>query len=405
MLERPDVFSSKPTVPETPPFVKKIFAGKVPDGSTLLNWDNPDHDRLRQSVASFFVPQRLEHFEAMIQHEANQLVDKFVARGHADLKAEFALPLPLKVIAAIAGLDPTRWDWIGRSLALFGGHAAMRTGTLEDQIQGILDLHEYIADLIRQRKTDRRDDLISHIWCQREGKVVDMTDMEHLMMIPGLLLAGHETTTNFLSMSMSHILANGLWERVSRDDDGRKTALEELRRFESAITGMRRVATVDTSIDGQPVKAGTPLFVAYNSGSRDPQVFTEPDNIDLDRRASLQHLAFGKGIHACLGAPLARVLLRVELRVLADRLPGLRLLTPYSDVKYDHIHEGRGVAELHISWDPQQPATHGKAQAVMEQPSSGATSDMSLRVAEKTKVADHVVQLTLEAESGQDLPS
>jgi cytochrome P450/ferredoxin-NADP reductase len=404
VLERPDIFSSKPTVPETPPFVKKIFAGKVPEGSTLLNWDNPDHDRLRQSVASFFVPRRLERFEAMIQHEAHKLVDNFVTRGHTDLKAEFALPLPLKVIAAVTGLDPARWDWIGRSLALFGGHAAMRTGSLEDQVQGILGLHQYIADLIEERKNDRRDDLISHIWNCRDAKVVEMTDMEHLMMIPGLLLAGHETTTNFLSMSMSHVLANGLWDRISRDDDSRKTALEELLRFESAITGMRRVATVDTTIGGYPIKAGTPLFVAYNSGSRDPSIFAEPDKIDLDRSAKLQHLAFGKGIHACLGAPLARLLLRVEMRVLSERLPGLRLLTPYSEVEYDHVHEGRGVSELRISWKPQQPRVDTKPPVVVDLPSIGAVSDISLRVAEKEMVADNVLQLTLEAEEGKSLP-
>lgn len=405
VLERPDVFSSKPTVPETPPFVKEVFAGKIPDGSTLLNWDNPDHDRLRRSVASFFVPRRLQRFEATIVHEANKLVDGFVSSGHCDLKANFALPLPLKIIATVAGLDSARWEWIGRSLALFGGHAALRTGTTEEQIQGILDLHEYIAELIQERKTDRRDDLISHIWNERDDKLVKMTDMDHLMMIPDLLLAGHETTTNFLCMSMSHLLANGMWREATQDDDTCKIALEELLRFESAITGMRRVATTDTFIAGQPIRAGAPLFVAYNSGSRDPTVFDEPDTIDLRRASKLQHIAFGKGIHACLGAPLARLLVRLEMRVLADRLPGLQLLTSYSNTEYIHVHEGRGLEELHVSWEPQQLQRDRQSPVISKNLTASAESEISLHIAEKKKVADNVVQFTLEAEKGKALPS
>jgi cytochrome P450/ferredoxin-NADP reductase len=404
VLDRPDVFSSKPTIPDPPAFVRELFAGKVPDGSTLLNWDNPDHDRLRQSVASFFVPRRLERFAPMIAREAHLLIDGFATKGSVDLKAAFALPLPLRVIAAVAGLDPARWDWIGRSLALFGGHAAMRTGTFEEQIQGILDIHDYIAELIQARKSDRRDDLISHIWNQRDAKVVEMTDMEHLMMIPGLLLAGHETTTNFLSMSMSHLLSRGMWKDASRDDESIKEALEELLRYESAITGMRRVATADTSVGGCPVSAGTPLFVAYNSGSRDSTAFQEPDTLKMGRKTGTQHLAFGKGIHACLGAPLARILLREEMRALAIRLPDLHLTTPYDKIQYDRVHEGRGIESLEISWDTQSLPKAPQGSLSTKLPIVVETGDLSLRIVQATKLADSVLQLTLEATGHEALP-
>jgi cytochrome P450/ferredoxin-NADP reductase len=404
VLDRPDVFSSKPTIPEAPAFVKALFAGKVPDGSTLLNWDNPDHDRLRQSVASFFVPRRLERFAPMIAREAQKLIDDFATKGNVDLKAAFALPLPLKVIAAVAGLDPARWDWIGRSLALFGGHAAMRTGTFEEQIQGILDIHGYIAELIQARKSDRRDDLISHIWNQRDAKIVEMTDMEHLMMIPGLLLAGHETTTNFLSMSMSHILSRGMWNEVSKNDETIKEALEELLRYESAITGMRRVAVTDTSIGGCPVSAGTPLFVAYNSGSRDPTVFQDPETLKMGRKTGVQHLAFGMGIHACLGAPLARILLREEMRALASRLPDLRLTTPYDEIQYDRIHEGRGIESLDISWATQSLPNAPKEALPTNLPVAIETGDIPLLIVQAKKSADNVLQLSMEGKDHEPLP-
>jgi cytochrome P450 len=105
VLDRPDIFSSGPTVPDFPPAVVPIFEGKVPAKGTLLGWDNPDHDRLKKSVASFFVPRKLERFEASTRDLAHELVDEFVADGSADIKHTFALPLPLKVIAKIAGLD------------------------------------------------------------------------------------------------------------------------------------------------------------------------------------------------------------------------------------------------------------------------------------------------------------
>lgn len=147
---------------------------------------------------------------------AHGLVNGLVGDGQVDIKSAFALPLPLKLIVAIAGLDRNRWEWIGRCLALFGGITARQgdeNESIETQVQDVLDLHDYI----QERKYDRRDDLISYIWDQRDSGV-QMTDFEHLSMIPGLLLAGHETTTSVLSMGLSHLLHNGLWDAATKDE-------------------------------------------------------------------------------------------------------------------------------------------------------------------------------------------
>ncbi|EWG44438.1 hypothetical protein FVEG_05499 [Fusarium verticillioides 7600] len=125
VLDNPSVFSSRPTVPDFPPQVKQIFANKVPERGTLLAYDNPDHDRLRKSVASFFVPRRLERFEPLLRATAHDPIDGFVEKGCADIKSNFALPLPLWTIVIVAGLDPSRWQWIGRCLSLFGGITEM----------------------------------------------------------------------------------------------------------------------------------------------------------------------------------------------------------------------------------------------------------------------------------------
>lgn len=406
VLERPEVFSSRPTVPEFPPMVQDLFANKVPEKGTLLAHDNPDHDRLRKSVASFFVPRRLERFEPMLRAAAHDMVDKFVDDGSVEIKSQFALPVPLRCIVVVAGLDPAKWEWIGLCLSLFGGITKSEEKlSIQQRVRNVLDLHSYIATVIEDRRTDRKDDLISHIWNERDAGVVYMTDFEHLSMIPGLLLAGHETTTNVLSMGLAHLLHHNLWEKISESDKTRSAAIEELLRYESAITGMWRVVTKETRLEDTVFQPGDKLFVAYNSGSRDSSKFDDPDVIDVDRRAKTQHLGFGRGVHACLGAPFARLLLKTELSVLRERLPNLRLETPYQAIKYSGFPEGRGPEAVRVSWDPpsQQERSHGvsiNSSKVM----AGKPQDMNMVVSDAVKVASGVMQITLRCVDASEVP-
>ncbi|ETS78883.1 hypothetical protein PFICI_08736 [Pestalotiopsis fici W106-1] len=407
ILDNPETFSSQPTVPVPPDFMVSRLQSKCPLRGTLLGLDNPDHDRLRRSVASFFVPRRLKRFQPLMESFANQLIDDFIEDDQVEIKSSFALPLPLKIISAIAGLDPERWQWVGQSLALFGGHADMNVGTLEDKIQGIIALHEHIADLIQQRKRDRRDDLISHIWNERDSGNVTMTDFEHLSMIPGLLLAGHETTTNLLSMGLSHLLHNNLWTIATENDQSTEAAIEELVRYESAITGMKRLVTRPVQIGNICFQPGDVLFAAYNAGSRDPAQFTHPSSVSVGQQGKSQHLGFGRGIHACLGAPLARLLLRVEMQTLAKRLPGLRLVTPYEDRIYHPVSEGRGIDRLLLSWDSQAVSKPDKAEPLIAYVPSHTLKDevISTSVEDIVKVAQNVIQITFSPLPESKLPT
>ncbi|KAF5701921.1 cytochrome P450 monooxygenase [Fusarium globosum] len=409
VIDNPGAFSSRPTVPDFPPQVKQIFANKVPERGTLLAYDNPDHDRLRKSVASFFVPRRLERFEPLLRATAHDLIDAFVEKGCADIKSNFALLLPLRTIVIVAGLDPSRWQWIGRCLALFGGITQTNEElSIEQRVQDVLDLHEYVAQVIQQRKTDRRDDLISHIWNERDAGVVEMTDYEHLSMIPGLLLAGHETTTNLLSMGISHLLHHNLWDAATKDEEARKSAIEELLRYESAITGMERLVKKESKIGDHTVQPGEKLFVAYNSGSRDTTKFDNPDKLDLNRQHKHQHLGFGRGIHACLGAPFARLLLRTELAVLKERLPNLRLKTPYEEIQYCRVHAGRGPERVEIQWDvPSRDELRvnvGHANVNSTLRASAKTEELEVVVRNVEKVAEKIIRLTLCPKNGGNVP-
>lgn len=406
VLDRPELFSSRPTVPEFPPMVRDLFANKVPEKGTLLAHDNPDHDRLRKSVASFFVPRRLERFKPMLRAAAHDMVDKFVDHGSVEIKSQFALPVPLRCIVVVAGLDPAKWEWIGLCLSLFGGITKSEEKlSIQQRVQNVLDLHSYIATVIEARRADRKDDLISHIWNERDAGVVDMTDFEHLSMIPGLLLAGHETTTNVLSMGLAHLLHHNLWGKISESDETRSAAIEELLRYESAITGMWREVTEETRLEETVFRPGDRLFVAYNSGSRDSTKFENPDMIDVGRRPKTQHLGFGRGIHACLGAPFARIILKTELSVLQERLPNLRLETPYETIKYSEGPEGRGPEAVRVSWDPPaQGGTRRRVQSNSSKVTAGGLKDLEMVISDVFEVASGVIQMTLRSVDGSEMP-
>ncbi|KAF4335584.1 cytochrome P450 monooxygenase [Fusarium beomiforme] len=409
VLDNPGVFSSRPAVPDFPLQVKHIFANKVPEKGTLLAHDNPDHDRLRKSAASFFVPRRLERFEPLLRATAHDLIDGFVENGCIDIKSNFALQLPLRTIVIVAGLDPSRWQWIGRCLSLFGGITQTNEElSVEQRVQDVLELHEYVAKVIEERRTDRRDDLISHIWNERDAGVVDMKDYEHLSMIPGLLLAGHETTTNLLSMGISHLIHYDLWDAATENEESRKAAIEELLRYESAITGMERLVKEESKIGDLVVRPGERLFVALNSGSRDSTKFDTPDKLDFKRQHKHQHLGFGRGIHACLGAPFARLLLRTELAVLKERLPNLRLKTPYEEIQYCRVHSVRGPEAVEIEWDVPSPdemrVNVGQGNVNSPVRAAAKTEEIEMVVGDVTKVANKIIRLTLCPKDGEKVP-
>jgi cytochrome P450 len=256
-LHDPVTFSSRPTVPDIPPPFADLLGGRVPTRGTLLGHDDPDHGRLRSAVNGFFLPRRLARYESWIRERAHRVVDGFVHDGTVDLKPQFALPLPLQVISHLVGLDPDRHAWLHRSLGFFLGPGDPHPGTPQEKAVLLLELHDHLLELMEERRTDRRDDLISHVWDQRDSGAVEMSDFEMLSLFPGLMLAGHETTSNLICTGLSHLLADpARYEQAMQDDASRAAALEELLRYESAITGMRRLVTRDTELGGEQLHAG-----------------------------------------------------------------------------------------------------------------------------------------------------
>ncbi|AXB80494.1 cytochrome P450 [Novosphingobium sp. P6W] len=344
-LHDPATFSSEPVIPTAPPHVRALFAGKVPERGTLIGHDNPTHDRLRSAVNTFFMPRRIARYESWIEAQAHTLIDGFYEEGQIDFRERFSSPLPLKVISHIVGLDVDRSEEYHQALLFFSSPSPER-------LQPLIDFHAYVESVIQDRRDDRRDDLISHVWNMRDAGESVMTDFEMLSLFPGLMLAGHETSANLIVMALTHMLDRpGMYEWAQQSDEHRVQALEEAFRFEGPITGMPRVVTQPVTLGGKDLMPGEEVFLAYGSGNRDASHFDEGDTFDVARRSRTQHIAFGQGIHACLGAPLARLLLKVELRVLADRLPGLRFAVPYEERDYFPVREVRALVHTSFAWD------------------------------------------------------
>lgn len=396
-LHDPATFSSEPVIPVHPPELQRLFAGKVPDRGTLIGHDNPTHDRLRAAVNTFFMPRRIARYESWIEAQAHALIDTFYEEGAVDLRARFSSPLPLKAISHIVGLDPDRSDEYHEALMFF-------TGPSMDRAQPLVAFHAHVEEVIAARRGERRDDLISHVWNMRDAGEAVMTDFEMLSLFPGLMLAGHETSSNLIVMALVHMLARpAMYEHAQQNDQTRAEALEEAFRFEGPITGMPRRVTRPVELGGVALAPGDEVFLAYASGNRDAQHFLDGDSFDVTRRPSTQHIGFGQGIHACLGAPLARLLLKVEMRVIAARLPGLRFAKPYGERQYFPFREVRALIEAPFAWDVLD--NHCAGRGAHRRPAEVAADDgwIAARVVARCDVASNVVEVRIAAEHG-DLP-
>lgn len=397
-LHDPKTFSSAPTVPVPPPHIQEIFAGKVPDRGTLIGHDNPTHDRLRAAVNTFFMPRRIARYESWIEAQAHELIDAFYEEGELDLRARFTSPLPLKVISHIVGLDPDRSEAYFDALMFFSAPSPER-------LQPLLDFHEEARLAIEARRHRRYDDLISHVWNLRDSREAEMTDFEMLSLFPGLMLAGHETSANLIVMALTHMLAKpGAYETAQKDDASRIRAIEEALRFEAPITGMPRRVTCPVTLGGTELKPGDEVFLAYASGNRDPEYFDSPEEFDVTRTPAKQHIGFAQGIHACLGAPLARLLLKVEMRVIAERLPNLRFGKSYENREYFPVREVRALVDTPFAWDV---TDEGRAKIGQHARPAAVSNDdgyIRARVVKRHMVASDIVEITLEGD-GSTLPT
>lgn len=338
---------------------RQASAPQRPD-PVLIRADPPLHTRHRNFVARAFGIRRVTSMEPAIRQITNDLVDAFIEDGHVELVDQFAVLLPLTVIADALGVDrddlPTFKRWSDDLLGILGS-----TEVTMDQIAAVgraqAEFNEYTAKRIEDRRREPREDMISdvvHASIDGEGLSTDVM----LDMFLQFLVAGNETTTKLITSGMLLLLQHPDVLAAVRDD--RKlipNMLEETLRVESPIQGLFRVATVDTKVGDVDIPAGSELWLLYAAANRDPDHFSMPDDYDIARPNAKTHLAFAQGPHFCIGAALARAEARIAFETLLDRLDTIRLDTERNTFEYEPSYVMHGLKALHLQFTPSTAAT------------------------------------------------
>jgi cytochrome P450 len=332
-MSDPDAFSSRAT----------------PPGGYPLDWllflDPPRHTKLRALINKAFTPRSIANLEPRIKELSRELLDPVIERGEMDLVTDYALPLPMMVIAEMLGVPVSdrprfrRWNDVLLNMiyTVTGGDAALQA--MQNSQAATVEMGEYLTGQLAQRRAAPRDDLLTRL-LNAEVDGAHLTEKEILDFFQVLLLAGSETTTNLINNAMLCFLE---WPDqlalLRKTPSLLPSAIEEVLRFRSPVQVNFRQSKHDIEMHGQTIPAGKLVLAMTGSANRDPKAFHEPARFDITRNPN-PHLGFGHGLHFCLGAPLSRLEGRITLTDLLERLPGFALASdkPWQPREAFHVH-------------------------------------------------------------------
>ena len=326
-------------------WVPKVF--KVLQES-MITLDDPAHRRLRDLVHQAFTPKVIAQMECRVHEVVDDLLDKMAGKGEVDLLSEFALPVPLTVISDMLGVPeidrPKFYRWSRRYLEVATGDPKI----LISQLPNGLRLHRFFKNLVRLRQRDPQDDLLTGL-VQAEVDGDRLTEDELVAMIFLLLLAGHETTVNLIGTGTLGLLEFPDQYELLRKEPGLiDSAVEELLRWGNPVEHPSpRYAADDFELNGFEIKKGSLIYLLISSANRDEAVFEDPDRLDI-RRSPNRHLAFGFGVHYCLGAPLARLEGKIAILKLVQRFPEMKLAVPREQLEWRNTTAVRGLKTLPV---------------------------------------------------------
>ncbi|KKD05922.1 cytochrome P450 [Streptomyces sp. WM6386] len=337
-------FSVDFSLPGAPNFMEGAQQG--PPGF-FQNHDDPVHSVMRRTLTREFMVKRINALRPAIARLTDELLGSLTGReGPADFVEHFALPLPSLVICELLGVPY-------EDHGFFQQHSKVivdLTATAGEVRRAQQALSAYLLELVQAKRKTPGDDVITRLAAQADEGVI--TDQDAADLSAFLLFAGHETTANMIALGTITLLHHpdqipyllGEQKQVAN-------AVEELLRHISIVHGgMRRTAVEDVTIGGVTISAGEGVIVPIHVANRDPEFFTAPDDVDLARANARMHLAFGYGVHQCLGQPLARAELQIVLPELFRRLPRLKIAVPMEDIAFKEDTVVYGVRELPVTW-------------------------------------------------------
>ncbi|WP_052665084.1 cytochrome P450 [Nitriliruptor alkaliphilus] len=354
VLRQPGLYKSadsfKPAVP-LPSEIQEILDGRW-EAYLVVNIDPPEHTPVRRAINRALTRPAVENSVPVMHQVADELIDRFVADGRADIATQFAREYPAQVVARILGLTPEQvpdlLDWGHDFETILAGTASKER--LAKAARGLVDYQQFFVDEIEKRRLDPKEDLLTAIQQEFDDDPTLNLSTEKIANIPlAVFTAGHNTTTG--------AICNGVHVLLQHPDDiGRALsdpavmdhAVEELLRFEPPFPFVRRHTTEPTELGGVHLDTGATVLISLASANRDKCQFAEnPDQFDIERSGANRHLALGYGVHFCPGAPLARKEVPIALQRLFERLPNMRV------VDYTRLERfvSRGFEQLIVEWD------------------------------------------------------
>ena len=302
------------------------FTPPFPEGRSILALDPPDHTRLRSLVSRAFTPRAIAALEPRIQDLVDEILGGFPEDRPVDVMERLAGPLPVTVIAELLGVpvaDRARFKTWSDQLARIL-EPTTTPPQLERAGRAAAELSDYFRAIIAQRRQTPRDDLISRlIAVEQDGEGLSMDEM--LAMLRLLLAAGNETTTNLIGNGLLALLRQpDQLRRLQEDPSLAEAAVEELLRFDSPVQTDGRTVLEDMELHGKPLRRGQRAILLIGAANHDARVYDRPNKLDITRDES-PHISFGRGIHHCIGAPLARMEGRIVFRALVERFATIRL--------------------------------------------------------------------------------
>jgi len=349
VVGNPQLFSSAP-------FLKALLGefNPAPEAPSLIALDPPEHMRMRRLANKAFTPKMVAGLEPRVRAIAEGLLDGIKQGGDFDFVRDFTVPLPVRVIAEMLGVEPERYldfkRWSDDVIRPTG--SPMSEEERVQSRQSVREFREYFERAIKERRSKPRADLISgFIRAQEEQQALTADEIMGLCVL--LLIAGNETTTNLLGNTMVTLLRHPEdLAKVRADRSLIPMLVEEIVRYESPVQSIVRQATRDTEIAGVKIPAKSLILMMYASANRDERKFPEPDRFDLIRNPQ-DHFGFGAGIHYCLGAPLARMEARVAIDAVLSHFS--QLTARYDEVRWTDSFVVRGPKALPLGCEIAKP--------------------------------------------------
>lgn len=355
VMRNPSLFSNKPPegakaglhCPEADRIVEEEGYGR--GTPSIQNNDEPAHTVYRKLVDHAFRARRIREMEAYIDEVVEDRVTLLFGAGQCDAVADLAVPVPLYVIADQLGIPRSEYrrfkEWSDAWLAGLGMPTS--EAALIAAARKVVELQHYLIERINERRASPRDDILSDLTQATYDGERPLTDREILSMVEQLLVAGNETTTNGIAAGLLHLATDpALQDRLRANPDDVKSFVEETLRYESPVQGLFRYVLADTELEGCAIPAGSVIHIRYAAGNLDERKFADAAAFDIDRSNNGAHLAFGSGIHHCVGSQLARAEMMAVFRAMLRHFATIELAVAPEEIGYHASFALRGPKSL-----------------------------------------------------------